>query len=55
MKVKIKITAIHRIDGVIRYTIQTKFKWWQRYQYVYDGRCARLFSSEELQLLGIKK
>ena len=54
MKVRRKITALYLGEGIIRYTVQNKFKWWQRWQYVMDGRYPRLFSAEELRLLGIK-
>ena len=55
MKVRRKITALYLGEGIIRYTVQNKFKWWQRWHYMMDGNYPRLFSAEELQLLGIKK
>lgn len=55
MKVRRKITALYLGEGIIRYTVQNKFRWWQRWHYVMDGNYPRLFSAEELQLLGIKK
>jgi hypothetical protein len=54
MKVRRKITALYLGEGIVRYTVQNKFKWWQRWQYMMDGNYPRLFGAEELQLLGIK-
>jgi hypothetical protein len=54
MKIRRKITALYLGGGVIRYTVQNKFRWWQRWHYMMNGDLPRLFSAEELQLLGIK-
>lgn len=54
MKIRRKITGLYLGEGIIRYTVQNKFKWWQRWHYMMDGKYPRLFSAEELQLLGIK-
>lgn len=54
MRIKRKITALYLGEGIIRYTVENKFRWWQRWHYMMNGNYPRLFSAEELQLLGIK-
>ena len=53
MKVKRRITELYLGNNIIRYTVENKFRWWQRWHFIMDGRYPRLFSREELELLGI--
>jgi len=43
-------TKIHEliIGDEIRYTVEKKFHWWERWHYIEDGRYPRLFTKEEL-------
>ena len=44
---KRKITALI-LGDCIRYTIQQKEHWWNRWNYIFDGKYPRLFSYEEV-------
>lgn len=49
---KTRISKLYFGDGVIRYTIQHKEHWWQKWYFMMDGQYPRLFTSEEVILLG---
>lgn len=50
MKHKISMLALG--DGMIRYTIQTKAHWWNKWHYIMDGNQPQLFREEELKKMG---
>jgi hypothetical protein len=52
MKHKINMLALG--DGIIRYTVQTKNHWWNRWRYIMDGNQPQLFSREGLKKMGFK-
>lgn len=43
-------TKIHEliIGDEIRYTVEKKFHWWEKWHYIMDGSYPKLFSKEEL-------
>jgi hypothetical protein len=41
------------LGDTIRYTVEKKFHWWERWHYIMDGRYPRLFTKEELIKFGI--
>lgn len=48
-------TKIHEliIGDEIRYTVEKKFHWWEKWHYIMDDSYPRLFTKEELINLGI--
>ena len=53
-KMKHKISKLI-IGDYIRYTLQTKKHWWNKWHFLMDGKMPRLFTGEELARLGIVK
>lgn len=51
---KTRISKLYFGKGIIRYTIEHREHWWQKWHYMMDGISPRLFSKEELDLLGYK-
>lgn len=49
---KTRISELYMGEGVIRYTIEHKDQWYSRWYFMMDGNYPRLFSSEELKILG---
>ena len=47
MKHKISMLAFG--DGIIRYTIQTKAHWWNKWRFIMDGNQPMLFREEDLK------
>ena len=47
---KYRITPL-LIGDMVRFTVETKNHWWNRWQYIFDGNYPRLFSSEELKII----
>ena len=52
MKVKVERVTIPlplSLDGkdAIRFTVEYKHRWWQRWKYIRDGSVPRLFESKE--------
>lgn len=51
---KTNISKLYLGEGIIRYTLQHKDHWYSRWHYMMDGDYPRLFSKDELELLGYK-
>lgn len=49
---KYKISMLAMGDGIIRYTIQTKAHWWNKWHYIMDGNQPQLFREEDLKKIG---
>ena len=50
---KYNINKLALGDGIIRYTVQTKKHWWNKWHYIMDGNQPQLFSREELKKAGV--
>lgn len=47
---KYRVTPL-LIGDMVRFTVETKNHWWNRWHYIFDGNYPRLFSSEELKII----
>ena len=49
---KYRVTSL-LISDMVRFTVETKKNhwWWNRWNFIFDGKYPRLFSSEELKKL----
>lgn len=47
---KYRVTSL-LISDMIRFTVETKNHWWNRWNFIFDGKYPRLFNSEELKKL----
>ena len=51
MKHKINMLALG--DSIIRYTVQVKEHWWNKWHYIMDGNQPQLFRRDELRQLKV--
>lgn len=49
---KIRISKLYFGEGIIMYTVEHKVHWYSRWHFMMDGNYPRLFSAEELKLIG---
>lgn len=51
---KTRISKLYLGKGIIRYTIEYKKPWWNKWHFIMKDNKPRLFSIKELKLLGYK-
>lgn len=47
---KYRVTSL-LISDMVKFTVETKNHWWNRWNFIFDGKYPRLFNSEELKKL----
>lgn len=52
---KTRISKLYFGEGIIRFTIEHKDHWYSKWHFMMDGKYPRLFSKDELELLGYRQ